>query len=197
MSFQSLTPTTLGRNEAFLKNASDYAGAVVVSAEILRLFPEWTKKFVKIVASRNRKGLADSITNLSFIVQILPVMKYRKAGERMLKDFIQARLDGLVDEQGKSPEDLVQWLADAAPPVEKTVPQLAERVMALNVASIHTTTMVRLVIPNRKIAADLDSVDRRSPGHSTRLRKGLTNTHLSFVKRSWRILKTAKSPMRL
>lgn len=69
-------------------------------------------------------------------------MKYRRAGERMLRDFIQARLDGLVDENGKSPEDLVQWLIDAAPPVEKTVPQLAERVMALNVASIHTTTMV-------------------------------------------------------
>lgn len=69
-------------------------------------------------------------------------MKYRRAGERMLKDFIQARLDGLVDENGNSPQDLVQWLIEAAPPVEKTVPQLAERVMALNVASIHTTTMV-------------------------------------------------------
>ena len=77
-------------------------------------------------------------------MQLLPVMKYRRTGERMLKEFIQARLDGLIDENGNSPQDLVQWLIDAAPSVEKTVPQIAERVMALNVASIHTTTMVSL-----------------------------------------------------
>jgi hypothetical protein len=69
-------------------------------------------------------------------------MKYRRNGAKFLHQYIQDRLDGKVDEDGQKPHDLVQWLIDAAPPVEKTVPQLAERVMALNVASIHTTTMV-------------------------------------------------------
>lgn len=78
------------------------------------------------------------------MVQFLPVMKHRREGERFLRDFIQERLDGKLDENGQKPQDLVQWLIDAAPPIEKTVPQLAERVMALNVASIHTTTMVSL-----------------------------------------------------
>ena len=32
-----------GRNEEFLRNATDYAEAVVISAEVLRNFPEWMK----------------------------------------------------------------------------------------------------------------------------------------------------------
>jgi hypothetical protein len=72
----------------------------------------------------------------------MPVMRHRKAGERFLGPYIQQRLNGKLDEFGEKPTDLVQRLIDAAPPIEKTVPQLAERVMALNVASIHTTAMV-------------------------------------------------------
>ena len=53
--------------------------------------------------------------------------------ERLTKDF----------KEGEKPDDMIQWLVDAAPPVERTVPQIVERIMALNVASIHTTTMVK------------------------------------------------------
>ncbi|GKT88318.1 hypothetical protein Ct61P_06168 [Colletotrichum tofieldiae] len=113
--------TQFCRNQGFLQNAADYAQAVVLSAEILRLFPEWMK---------------------GTIVKYLPVMRYRHDGFNYLRDFIQERLDGKVDENGNKPHDLVQWLIDAAPPIEKTAPQIAERIMALNVASIHTTTMV-------------------------------------------------------
>lgn len=67
---------------------------------------------------------------------------YRRQGRRFLAPLIQDRLDGKLDANGEKHKDLIQWLIDAAPPVEKTIPQLAERVMALNVASIHTTTMV-------------------------------------------------------
>lgn len=69
---------------------------------------------------------------------------YRRQGRRLLAPLIQDRLDGKLDANGEKHKDLIQWLIDAAPPVEKTIPQLAERVMALNVASIHTTTMVGL-----------------------------------------------------
>jgi len=40
-----VTDFSLGRNEEFLKNAADYAQAVVVSAEILRVFPERFKPY--------------------------------------------------------------------------------------------------------------------------------------------------------
>jgi len=32
------------RNEGFLKNAVDYARAVVISAELIRAFPDWLKE---------------------------------------------------------------------------------------------------------------------------------------------------------
>jgi hypothetical protein len=74
------------------------------------------------------------------------VTKHRRIALEFLSKYIQDRLDGKLDEDGNKPDDLVQRLIDAAPPIEKTVPQLSERVMALNVASIHTTTMVRLCL---------------------------------------------------
>lgn len=58
-----------------------------------------------------------------------------------LGPFVEERLRQ-TDPDQKKEDDLLQWLIDEAPPVEKTVYQLVERVMALNVASIHTTTMV-------------------------------------------------------
>lgn len=76
------------------------------------------------------------------MVQFLPVMKHRRNGYKFLRRYIEERLEGKLDENGNKPEDLVQWLVDAAPLVERNGPMIAERVMALNVASIHTTTMV-------------------------------------------------------
>lgn len=61
---------------------------------------------------------------------------------KMLGATVKDRLDEKWPQTGEKPEDLIQWLVDNAPPVEKTIPNLIERIMALNVASIHTTTMV-------------------------------------------------------
>lgn len=56
--------------------------------------------------------------------------------------YVQSRLD--MDWDGKErPKDMIQFLIDAAPDVERTMPQIVERMMTLNMASIHTTTMVR------------------------------------------------------
>ncbi|KAJ4212369.1 hypothetical protein NW759_011757 [Fusarium solani] len=112
--------TEFCRNEEFLQNAADYAQSVVISAEVLRIFPDWIKPI---------------------LVQFLPVMKHRRNGYKFLRRYIEDRLEGKLDENGNKPEDLIQWLVDAAPPVERNGPMIAERVMALNVASIHTTTM--------------------------------------------------------
>ncbi|USP79331.1 cytochrome P450 [Curvularia clavata] len=107
------------RNAEYLQNATDYAQAVVLSAEVLRLFPHWAKRY---------------------LVKFLPVTKCMRKAMKFLGPMVQDRIDGKYPD-GKKPEDLIQWLIDAAPPIEKTAYQLVERVMALNVASIHTTTM--------------------------------------------------------
>ena len=54
---------------------------------------------------------------------------------------VQMRLDSTWNE-GEKPNDMIQFLIDSAPDVERTMPQIVERMMSLNMASIHTTTMV-------------------------------------------------------
>jgi cytochrome P450 len=78
----------------------------------------------------------------SFVVKWCPIETYRRASMGFLKDLVEERMNWKVEEKGTKPDDLVQWLVDAAPPIERTIPQLVERIMAMNVASIHTTTMV-------------------------------------------------------
>ena len=56
---------------------------------------------------------------------------------------VQERLDTNWEEKEK-PKDMIQFLIDAAPDIERTMPQIVERMMTLNMASIHTTTMVRI-----------------------------------------------------
>ena len=62
---------------------------------------------------------------------------------------VQTRLDRLAERGKTEGFDLIDWLVEAAPPAERNVEMLVERIMALNVASIHTTTMVRLVSRQR------------------------------------------------
>ena len=54
---------------------------------------------------------------------------------------VQKRLDSTWEDEEK-PHDIIQVLIDAAPDIERTMPQIVERMMTLNMASIHTTTMV-------------------------------------------------------
>ncbi|KAH7020713.1 cytochrome P450 [Microdochium trichocladiopsis] len=112
--------TRFCRNERYLRAAIDYAQYVVISAELIRVLPDWLKRIV---------------------VPYMPCTTYRKMAEVYLADFIRERLEERGDESDDKPDDLLQWLVDAAPPIEKTVPQLSERLMALNVGSIHTRVM--------------------------------------------------------
>ncbi len=59
----------------------------------------------------------------------------------MMGPTIQMRLDAVWNE-GEKPNDMLQFMIDAAPDVERTMPKIVERVMSLNMASIHTTTIV-------------------------------------------------------
>lgn len=66
---------------------------------------------------------------------------------------IRKRLDGQW-ETDKQPQDFLQTLIDYAPPPERTMPQIAERMMTMNMASIHTTTMVGSLIDAVEVDAD-------------------------------------------
>jgi hypothetical protein len=87
------------------------------------------------------------------VVKILPVASCMRKAVAFLGKDVQERLEK-GDRDDKTYDDLIQWLIDAAPPVEKTVYQIVERVMALNVASIHTTTMVNMALVPRKTSTE-------------------------------------------
>ncbi|KEF61463.1 uncharacterized protein A1O9_03029 [Exophiala aquamarina CBS 119918] len=109
----------LHKDPVFLNTAIDYAEAVVLSAELVRPFPNWMKHIV---------------------IRLTPVWSCRRRATKFLEPILTKRLKGDFD-QGKKPEDLLQWLMDAAPPIERNIPHMVERIMSMNVASIHTTTM--------------------------------------------------------
>lgn len=112
----------LHKDTNFLNTAIDYAEAVVLSAELIRPFPYWMKHIV---------------------IRLTPVWWQRRKATKFLEPILSKRLRGGF-EQGEKPDDLLQWLIDAAPPFERNVPHMVERIMAMNVASIHTTTMVSI-----------------------------------------------------
>ncbi|KAK5102937.1 hypothetical protein LTS08_003739 [Lithohypha guttulata] len=110
----------LAHNKPFLALAIKYAEAVVISAELIRPFPDWLKHI---------------------LIRIVPVWARRKDARRYLEPMLRARLAGDFKD-GQKPDDLLQWLMDVAPQgIERSIPALVERYMAMNVASIHTTTM--------------------------------------------------------
>ncbi|KAI0024061.1 cytochrome P450 [Xylariomycetidae sp. FL0641] len=174
--------TQFCRNKEYLRNATDYAQAVVITAELIRMFPDWIKHI---------------------LIPFMPVTPHRRKGEVFLREYIQERLDGKLDENGQKPTDLVQRLIDAAPPIERTVPQLAERVMALNVASIHTTTMTftgalyLLAAEPEKYADDLrrEVIDNLEHGEITAATLSKLPKMESFLRESARVSNTGLMAM--
>ncbi|KAI1843743.1 hypothetical protein JX266_010002 [Neoarthrinium moseri] len=118
------TDSPNGNNEEYLNNAMSFTNAVVVSAEMIRLLPVWLKPYA---------------------VRFTPCWRKRKLTEDLMKDEVLQRLQLSHKVKGK-PNDLLQWIVDASPVKERTVKNIVERIMGLNVAAIHTTTSVRLYI---------------------------------------------------
>jgi hypothetical protein len=78
-----------------------------------------------------------------------------------MKDEIIARLR--VSHKGKDkPNDLLQWIVDASPAKERTVKDIAERIMGLNIAAIHTTTAVGFHISRRPVLKWSGNADPKS-----------------------------------
>ncbi|KAK6082951.1 sulfite reductase flavoprotein component [Seiridium cupressi] len=115
---QAFVGSSLCKNEEYLDNAISFTKAVAISAEMIRLLPVWLKPYA---------------------VRVTPSWRRRKLAEELMKDEIIMRLRVSHKDKDK-PNDLLQWIVDASPAKERTVKDIAERIMGLNVAAIHTTT---------------------------------------------------------
>jgi hypothetical protein len=70
----------------------------------------------------------------------------QKQAQELMGPTVQKRLDTTWKDNGEKPNDMIQFLIDSAPDGERTMPKIVERMMALNMASIHTTATVSIHI---------------------------------------------------
>lgn len=110
----------LAHNEAYITAAIQYTLDLMLSAALLRPLPDALK---------------------DYFVYLTPAYRTKKRTEQIIGPYIAQRLAETDAGKTEKRSDMLQWLIDSAPPVERTVPQLVERLLALDVAAIHTTTM--------------------------------------------------------
>ncbi|KAJ6459072.1 cytochrome P450 [Mycena sanguinolenta] len=114
----------LCRNQAYLNISIGYTVAVFKRCHILSLFPRWIRPIIGPLMSPKKE--ADRRT-LEFLGPII--------SERLAKE------EELGPDWPDKPNDLISWLMQDAAPADKTVPALAHRVLIVNMAAIHTSTM--------------------------------------------------------
>ncbi|TKA77302.1 hypothetical protein B0A55_04341 [Friedmanniomyces simplex] len=115
----ALGGTPLAHNQEYIDAAIQYTLDLMLSAEFLRPLPVWAKEMV---------------------VGVTPAYRSKKRCERMVGGYIEERLRA-TDGGKVETQDMLQWLIDSAPAEERTMVQLNERLLGLQVAAIHTTTM--------------------------------------------------------
>ncbi|KAH8828951.1 cytochrome P450 [Flagelloscypha sp. PMI_526] len=114
----------LCHNQEYLDINVKYTMQVITNALLLRMLPHSLRPFVaKVVCSTH--------------------YSYRRI-KKIIGPMLQERLDN--DEQfGKSyagrPNDFISWLLDTAQGSQRTIRDLCVRILALNFAALHTTTM--------------------------------------------------------
>ncbi|KAJ7842127.1 cytochrome P450, partial [Mycena olivaceomarginata] len=102
----------------------DFAVSVVVRGQIISLFPEFLKPiFGPILSKRN--------SSLRHVLKFLQVM----IDKRLEKE------DQYGQDWPERPNDLISWSLDNAEGEERTTPALAMRVLGVNFAATHTSTM--------------------------------------------------------
>ncbi|TFK26822.1 cytochrome P450 [Coprinopsis marcescibilis] len=114
----------LCRDQEYLDIQQNFAVSLMVSVTIVNLVPDFMKPIVGKLVTTFPKTIKKVI--------------------RIMKPMLEHRLQ-MEEEHGKRwdgrPNDMISWLLDHAPPEYRTVEDLATRILVINFAAIHTTTM--------------------------------------------------------
>ncbi|CVL00440.1 ent-kaurene oxidase [Fusarium proliferatum] len=105
------------RNPEWLTTTAEYSENLFITGFILRVVPHVLRPFVAPLLPSYRTLLR----NVS-------------SGRRVIGDIIRSQ-------HGDSNEDILSWMRDAATEEEKQVDNIAQRMLILSLASIHTTAM--------------------------------------------------------
>ncbi|KAJ7215153.1 cytochrome P450 [Mycena rebaudengoi] len=162
----------LCRNPEWMKLNIHFTIDVVMAAHMIRMFPPFLRPiFAPLITSRKR--------NL------------RKA-EKMLRPILEDRLNSMHDES--RPNDLITWLLDAASEKEREIPSLVERILTVNFAAIHTSSISFLnalydLAAHPENMAPLRSEVKRVVSEGSWTKEALGNMHQidSFLRESQRM----------
>ncbi|KAJ7050787.1 cytochrome P450 [Mycena amicta] len=113
----------LCRDPGFLKLSIDFTISVFSRGQLIALIPEFMKPLIAPMFSAKNSTLRYALKFLG------PLLQERlEAEEKYGKD------------RPDRPNDLISWLLDFAPEYDRTVPGIAMRIMAINMAAIHTSS---------------------------------------------------------
>ncbi|KAJ6527089.1 cytochrome P450 [Mycena capillaripes] len=114
----------LCRDKAYLENNIQYTVAVVISGTLINLFPPFLQPLVGPIISTKNRSNTRALKFLGALIE-----------ERLSKE------KELGPNWPGKTNDLISWLLDFAEGEERTVPALLVRVMSVNMAAIHTSSM--------------------------------------------------------
>ena len=121
-----------GRNDDYLTNAANFAIDVPLSGSLIRLFPDFVKPVVApFITIRNRLHLRRCVKHLA------PVITQRQDDMERKRNDPTFKFD--------EPNDFITWAIhmaqNASDPHERTAEMIAHRIVVVNFAAIHTSTM--------------------------------------------------------
>ncbi|KIL86299.1 ent-kaurene oxidase [Fusarium avenaceum] len=111
------------RNEEWLTTTAEYSESLFITGFILRVFPNFLRPFVAF-----------------FLPSYRTLLRNVSSGRRIIGDIIRSRKaqQGLETD---TDQDILQWMVDFATGNERSPDNIAQRILILSLASIHTTAM--------------------------------------------------------
>lgn len=111
------------RNEEWLTTTAEYSESLFITGFILRVFPNFLRPFVAF-----------------FLPSYRTLLRNVSSGRRIIGDIIRSR-KGQQGLEADTDQDILQWMVDFATGNEKSPDNIAQRILILSLASIHTTAM--------------------------------------------------------
>ncbi|KAF9468817.1 cytochrome P450 [Collybia nuda] len=115
----------LCRDPDYRELNEEYTIDVMKAAHIITVFPDFLKPFAAYLFTNLKARVNQAISHLQ------PMIQERLDKEKEYDD----------SDWPDKPNDLITWLLDEAPPHLKTIREVTLRVLAVNFAAIHTTSM--------------------------------------------------------
>jgi|SRR6478735_993721 cytochrome P450 len=105
------------RNQEWLTTTAEYSESLFITGFILRVVPHILRPFVAPLLPSYRT-----------------LLRNVASGRRVIGDIVRSQ-------QGDGNQDILSWMMEAATGDEKQVDNIAQRMLILSLASIHTTAM--------------------------------------------------------